>query len=135
MYELFLHDDAERDLEDLWRTDPTAAAEIQVLLEQIQADQYLLESLTIHDFGSAHRDRFHVSKWVSQWKQRRDLWRLKLWSLEDQGIRYRIVYAYIPGTRKYYVLGIVHRTFNYDESSPYTKRILDAYRDLPRSRV
>lgn len=78
MYELFLHDDAERDLEDLWRTDPTAAAEIQVLLEQIQADQYLLESLTIHDFGSARKGRFHVSKWVSQWKQRRDLWRLKL---------------------------------------------------------
>lgn len=93
---LFIHEDAVADLRALRRTELQAAARIAALLAELKGNPDLLDRLTQHDYGAYHSADFHVSKWQAQWRQGRDLWRLKMWDLEDQGLRYRIVYAFIP---------------------------------------
>ena len=130
MSRLFLHENAESDLEDLWDQAPQAAARITVLLEELEGNQDLLDRLSQHDFGASRLADFHVSKWVEQWKRGKNVWRLKVWDLENEGMRYRIVYAFVPGKGHYHVLGIVPREFNYDAGHHISRRILAAYEVL-----
>ena len=130
MLRLLVHQDAQRDLENLWDEAPVAAARITVLLEELEGNPDLLDRLTQHDFGAYGLDRFHVSKWFAQWNAGKNLWRLKVWDLEDRGLRYRVVYAFMPRQQHYSVLGIVPRGFNYELSHELTRRILAAYKDL-----
>ncbi len=131
MYALFIHDDAKADLLALWEREPRTAGRILALLEQLEVDPDLLDCLTVHDYGAHSSEDFHVSKWLEQWRKGRDLWRLKIWDLEEQGIRYRIVYAFVPVKRQYQVLAITPRKeFNYDESDTISQRILRAYEEL-----
>lgn len=130
MIALFVHDDATADLEALWETEPQAAARIAGLLEQLEGDSDLLDRLTQHDYGAHHSADFHVSKWQEHWRKGRDLWRLKVWNLEDKGLRYRIVYAFKPQKQHYHVLAIAPREFDYDSNHPISQRILRAYQEL-----
>ncbi len=100
------------------------------MLEELEGNPDLLDRLTQHDFGAYGSGRFHVSKWFAQWNTGKNLWRLKVWDLEDQGLRYRVVYAFIPRQQDYSVLGIVPREFNYEPGHELTRRILAAYEDL-----
>ena len=100
------------------------------LLQELSADEALIGMLTAHEFGSDRRVPFQVSRWQEYWRRGRDLWRLKFWELEDQGIPYRVIYALKRGTGNHYVLAIVSRDFNYDPSHLITQRILRAYDEL-----
>lgn len=130
MIALFVHDDAKADLLALRDSEPQAAGRILALLEQLEGDTDLLDRLTQHDYGTHHSADFQVSKWLEQWNRGRDLWRLKIWDLEDKGLRYRIVYAFQPRKQHYHVLAIAPREFNYDTSHPISQRILRAYEEL-----
>ena len=131
MFRLFVHNDAEDDLEALGESEPDAAARILVLLEELEVNQDLLDRLTQHDFGKDRwGDEFHVSKWVEQWRKGNDIWRLKIWDLENKGLQYRIIYAFIPHKRHYHVLAIAPRNFDYDPGHPLAQRIIDAYQEL-----
>jgi hypothetical protein len=78
MYTLTLHEDAENDLEILKQSNPVVAAEIIVLLQEIENDQYLLESLTIYNFGANRSAKFHIVSFWEHWKNGIDLWRIKV---------------------------------------------------------
>lgn len=111
-------------------TAPLAFDRIMALLQELQADEDLLDRLTQHDYGHSGTADFHVSKWLEQWNKGKDLWRLKIWDLEDKGLHYRIVYAFMPRKQHYHVLAIVPRDFNYDPDHPLSQRIFSAYDDL-----
>ena len=130
MLKIYIHDDAKQDLSKLWDKDPGATGRILAFLEQLEGDADLLDRLTQHDFGVSGTHDFHISKWYQQWNRGKDLWRLKLWDLEDKGLRYRIIYAFIPRQKNYHILAIAPREFNYDPEHPITKRILSAYEGL-----
>lgn len=136
MRSIVLHRGAQADLEALWDEDSDAAAAIYALLQEVKGNQALLDVLTTHDFGAHGTNRFHVSEWTAEQRKGRNLWRLKIWELEDQGIRYRVVYAFDPRLHRHFVLGIVDRDFNYDESDSRAQRILAAYDrlDIPKYR-
>jgi len=127
---LFIHKDAIADLSALRQKELKAAARIVALLEELKGNPDLLDRLTQHDYGAHQSADFHVSKWQAQWRQGRDLWRLKVWDLEDQGLRYRIVYAFIPQKQHYHILAIAPREFDYDSNHPISQRILRAYESL-----
>lgn len=99
-------------------------------MEELKGDPDLLDRLTQHDYGAHQSADFHVSKWQAQWRQGRDLWRLKIWDLEDQGLRYRVVYAFMPQKQHYHILAIAPREFDYDSNHPISRRILRAYTSL-----
>lgn len=130
MYRLFVHQDAEGDLEQLWASEPDVAARIVVLLEECEGSQDLLDRLTQHGFGAAGIDDINVSRWQERWQKGDNLWRVKVWDLEQQGLRYRIIYAFIPQKRHYHVLAVAPRSFNYDPRHPLYERILRAYEEL-----
>jgi len=127
---LLIHKDAEQDLDDLAIAQPKLAARLAVLLQEISADTRLIDMLTVHGFGLDERAPFDVSKWQAHWKEGRDLWRLKFWELEHQGLPYRVIYALKRGTGDHHVLAIVSRDFDYDPNHPTTRRLLQAYDDL-----
>ncbi len=130
MPRLLFHSDAEQDLDDLAASQPKLAARLVVLLAEVAADAELMSMLTAHGFGSDEREPFDVSRWQAHWRQGKDLWRLKFWELEHQGLPYRVIYALKRGTGDHYVLAVVSRDFNYDLNHPTTRRILQAYADL-----
>ena len=130
MPRLLIHSDAEHDLDALAVADPKLAARVAVLLAEVAADAGLMSMLTVHGFGSDQRATFDVSRWQAHWRQGKDLWRLKFWELEHQGLPYRVIYALKRGTGDHYVLAIVSRDFDYDLKHPTTRRILQAYADL-----
>jgi hypothetical protein len=122
--------DAEADLNQLAQSEHQLAARLHVLLKEVQADRELLDMLTVHDFGADGRELFHVSRWQEHWRQDKDIWRLKFWELEHQGLPYRVIYALKRGTGDHYVLAVAHRDFNYEPNHPTTQRILRAYEEL-----
>lgn len=133
-YSLALHADARNDLRALLQQQVPDAGRIAAVLEEIKNDQRLLDRLTEHRAGE--RDTalpFTVSRWEEQWQQRRNLWRLKIRADEWHFSIYRVVYAFDPRCHRYYVLGVVHRDFDYNQNDSRTQRILAAYEtlDLP----
>lgn len=130
MASLHTHNDATDDLEELWDEEPQAAARITAFLEELESNQDLLDRLTQHNFGAYHLEDFHVSKWFEHWNKGQDIWRLKIWDLEDVGLKYRIIYAFLPNNHQHHVLAIVHRDFDYETDHPITQRILEAYQQL-----
>lgn len=137
MFTLRIHENAGSDLEALFDGAEgdkgiKAAGRIVALLEEIENNPALLDSLTDHGYGANRDESYHVSKWQKHWRQGRDLWRLKAWDLETKGIQYRVPYAYLPGRQEYHVLGVICRQkLDYDDDdNPITRRILDSYEDL-----
>ena len=132
MYKISLHDDAKADLQTILDSDAVSARRIAAVLQEIEGNQDLLDCLTQHEYGRNHTAPFNVSKWLEFWKKNQDIWRLKIWDLEDKGLRYRIVYAYIRGKKDYRVLAIVPRSnINYDDpNDPLFERIHAAYKEL-----
>ena len=130
MPRLLFHREARQDLEVLAASQPKLAARLLVLLAEVAAVPDLLDMLTVHGFGSDEREPFDVSRWQAHWKEGKDLWRLKFWELEHQGLPYRVIYALKRGTGDHYVLAVVSRDFDYDPKHSTTRRILQAYADL-----
>ena len=131
MARLFIHNDAHYDLTvSVRERSVEAMAKIAALLEQLDADEDLLDRLTQHGFGNEGVDSFNVSQWFEQQRQGNNLWRLKDWDLERKGLKYRIIYAFIPQSHHYHILGILPREFNYEPNHDLTKRILGAYEEL-----
>ena len=133
MFFLHIHDHATDDLKNIHRKDRDVALRLAALIEQIRNDQDLLDRLTQDNYGQHQSADFHVIQWYAQQHKHkyRNLWRIKDWDLYNQGIQYRIVYAFIP-MDTYHILAIVHRKdLDYNnENKPITKRIIDDYDEL-----
>ena len=127
VYSILIARVAIQDLDEIASVHPEASDTIWALLEEVKANQSLLDSLTSHDYGAYKTEAYHVSVWGTQHAQGRNLWRLKIWELEELGEQYRVVYCLDPRFSRYYVLGVFHRDFNYDESDPRTLRVLASY--------
>lgn len=121
---LDIHEHAEADLERLWESDPDAAAAIEVVLEEMQADPRLIDKLTQHGnnpFGQA--SVVNVKLWVSARNKRGNLWRFRV--LNTPATKYRVVYGYHSQTRQVCVLAVAEKgvEFDYDTSSDLARRI------------
>lgn len=132
MFSLLIHMHAATDLRSLMRADREGAGRILALLEQIQADQRLLDRLTDHGFENK---AFNVSRYQAFYRKGYNLWRLKIWDLGNRLLPYRVIYAFHPvstvnRTPRYLVLGVIHREFDYEPDHPFTIRILDDYNAL-----
>lgn len=135
MYELIVGDDASDDLEEILAVNAPAAYRLAVFLQELEADQKLLEKLSWDQYGGKPHEpekgaTFSVSKVYSLYRKGKNIWRLRDFELSREGFEYRIIYAYIPSKDLYFVLAVVERAFDYDQSHPVTQRVLDAYQKL-----
>ena len=129
MYKLAIHQSAGGDLEALAQLPETAqvAAKVFELARELRANPSLLVNLLDHGYRTNEID---VSRFQAHWRRGKDLWRLKLWDLEDAGLRYRIIYAYDVRSYCFHLLAVAPREFDYDDQHPLTQRILRDYGDL-----
>ncbi|WP_165493853.1 hypothetical protein [Azotobacter chroococcum] len=143
MYEFIIHDDATGDLQDVLRTNRAAGLRLAKLLQQLQADQDLLDRLSQRDYGgSPARPRprnaiFNTGFWVAAQDNGMNLWRLRYFDELVEG--YRLIYAFLPPEDQYILLAIAEKAeyqaenderFNYELSHPLSVRITAAYRVL-----
>ena len=133
MYKLLIHTSAAGDLRVLSsgdRREKVVAARVLALVEQLNTDPPALLNLLDHGYGKLQTEAFDVSKFLEFWKKGKDLWRLKIWDLEYQGLRYRVIYAYVPTSHRFHILAVVHRDFDYDPSHAISQRILQDFDEL-----
>jgi mRNA-degrading endonuclease RelE of RelBE toxin-antitoxin system len=132
VHRLQVHANASRDLEGLRTRHPDVVREILVKLQEFKNDHQQLITLLDHEYGKGRSQDIHVSKWQEHWRNRRDLWRFKIWCLEKPNAGFRIIYAYVPDELTFYVLAVVEKPpFDYDdENDPLIQRILADYRDV-----
>lgn len=135
VYSIAVHAAAVGDLDQLYLVDEEAAADIEAFLEEAKLNQKTLDSLTINGYVCEEEPPFNVVELVELKRQKYILWRVRLLSLESNARDYRIVYAFNPTEMRYYVLGIIHRNFNYDANHEFTKRIVAAYDQLGIARI
>ena len=129
MFTLQISPGASSDIVELKKNSPNEAASIIAILQEIKGNQRLLDLLLVHELEeqlSSGLD-FNVSHWWEQYRVGKDLWRIRI--ITDNRIlsSHRIVYGYVRGQQEYVVLGVVHRSFNYDAQHPISKRILAEY--------
>lgn len=146
MFELIVHDDATDDLRGILASDRPSGLRLAKLLQQLKADQDLLDRLTQNNYGgrpSAPRPKnatFNTGMWLAAQDDDMNLWRLRPFHFEV--LDYRFIYAFFaPST--YIVLAIVEKAqhgdstderFNYELSHPISKRVQDAYRRIEDER-
>ena len=129
-YSMSIHEDAEKDLEALYEVDEKGAAGIDVFLEEAASSQTVLDHLLENRYRSYDAGfDFEVRRWESLWKHY-GLWRLRLFGFAGDAASYRVIYAFHGKQRRYYILGIVPRDFDYDPKHHFTQRIVNAYQAL-----
>ena len=127
VYSIVIATAAKQDLAEIAIDDPDTEAEIAAVLHELKGNQHLLDALTVKDYGLAREAPFHVDWWSAQQQKGRNLWRLKVWDLEDIGMQYRVVYALDPRISRYFILAVLHRDFDYDEKHPRVQQLLATY--------
>ncbi len=127
MPRVLLHRDATHDIGQLRRRQPGAVARLLAVLDEIATNPELVDRLTQADFGMYGTAPFHVSRWAGQQRQGRNLWRLKVWDLEQVGIHYRVVYAFEAATGDIYILGVTPRRHCNYTNDAFTRRVTACY--------
>ncbi len=127
-----VHPDAVTDLREIKQTDPAAAGQLVAFIQQLKADPSLKDKLLEHNFGADRAHEISVSKWISIYArvERLPVWRLKAWSMERQGLKYRLLYLYYWPDKTFWILGIAPReSIDYDDPShPLRLRIVKRIR-------
>ena len=124
-----IHPHAAQDLDRLWDNDPKAAAAIQAILEQLEADPNLIDKLTTYGNVPVGRGLINVKPWSSVGRES-SLWRFR--ALDTPGTNYRVGYGYSWRTRQICVLAIAtKKEFDYDNhESDFARRILADWRAI-----
>lgn len=113
-------------------------AEIMALLEEAENSSEFLEDL-LHDFygeGGAEDKifcKFGVKRilFFERENPPRDVWRFRIWRLENLGFQFRIFYTYFPKYRIFVLLGLSERTDDtYDPNSRHAGRMRHDYDEL-----
>lgn len=135
MPELIPHNDIVADIERLKAVDMRIVYRVRELINQLRADEMLLDDLLRDGFGGtparpAKGAIFNVRAWCTAQQKELNLWRIRDFSLSRMGFEYRIVYGVFPQTEQIFILGIVERDFDYELSHPISRRIVAAYRAI-----
>ena len=105
-------------------------------VEQLRSDQDYLERLLLDFYGEERGDRWRAPLGVRQVREfgvdrGRDIWRFKIWKLENSGLRFRFFYGYFPSARLLVVLAVDGRGDDtYDPASEMVRRICADYERL-----
>ncbi|MEY3881518.1 MAG: hypothetical protein RIQ94_2314 [Pseudomonadota bacterium] len=128
---IHIHDDATEDLKKILHANRDDAIKLLAFIEQLKADSNLIKKLLEHGFGDDKSELISVKKWLSVHKiERQPVWRLRAWNLEQQGLKYRLIYLFNWHDKSHYIMAIIHRgDFDYDDpNDPIRKRITQRIR-------
>ena len=117
------HKHAKEDLDKLWENNPAAAAEIQVLIEELQRDPDAIDKLTTRGDNNVGGATINVKDWKSM-RLKGNVWRFR--AIDTPATGYRVIYIYHWESRHLCFLAIADKdNFDYDNhSSELNKRII-----------
>lgn len=123
-----IHNSAAADLARLWGLDAAAAAEITVVLEELQSDPTIADQLNRYGDAQIGQHLLNVRRWQAA-KPHAPFWRFRV--LNTPATRYRVIYSHHLRNRQLCVLAIAHKDdFDYELDSDLGKRILSDWRSL-----
>lgn len=104
------------------------AAVIDAFLAELDENEVLLDRLCGWHYSQTADPAFDCQALAIFQKAGYNVYRLKVWSLEWAGKRYRIIYAYDTEYNEYRVLAIVKRSeYDYEADHHITKKIMAEY--------
>ena len=119
---------AEEDLEKLWEEDEAAAADIEVLLAELENGPEWLWRMTRPEGWSNYSvPLFDTRPFRALYKKGMDVFRIKPLDVGSLAKSYRVLYACDNRNDHIHVLAIVHRSFNYAQDHKITRRIRREY--------
>lgn len=127
MASLIVEPNAEADLDELYELNEDAAAIITVLLDDIYANDDLIEILCKNRSSRYKDPAFNNERFIELWNDGYTIFRLKIWDFDGALLDYRVLTAYDGRTDCTHVLGILHRDFAYDTSHPKVRRCISDY--------
>ena len=130
MHQIKIHKDAENDLKEISTDHPIEAAKSRAILQEAKTNPAVQDALLDHGFGDQKDEDFSVQRWQEFWRQRYNLWRLKVWACDRYYPQYRVIYAYDPQYQTFYILGVLNRDWDYRTDHERTQRIIDIYEGL-----
>jgi hypothetical protein len=114
---------AVRDLTELRRSDPSAAAEVIVVLQELNGCPDPTGLLTSHGNVTLGKHRLNIKGWVSARKNGANLSRLRI--LDSSATSYRVIYGYDWIARRIGVLAVRHKhEISYNLSDELERRIV-----------
>lgn len=143
MYEFIIHNDASSDIRGVIARDRAIGLRLFQAVQQLRADQDLLDRLTQTDWGgSPARPKpktatFNTGPWGAAQQANMNLWRLRFFEDDLEG--FRLIHAFFPAVNRYVLLAAVEKAefgaihderFNYELKHPVSLRIAKAYRAL-----
>lgn len=132
MTEFVLHDDVKDDLRRISVRSSAAVSRILAALEAAQDDEILLKNLHSANYRTYGNHDVDVKRWVLANGLGYALNRFRFFYLEENGFRYRIIYALDEEYDECHVLAVLHRDeINYDDpNDAFNRRIFSAYESL-----
>lgn len=126
LYTLTLDDDFKSDFK---RLPIEVQRKVATVLDEFKADPHVCQRFLKTGFMQLTELRVNTSKWYSQRDEGRKLYRFKVYELEQDGHRYRVLYGFIPKTLHFVFLGVCHRSeLDYDdENNQIHRRITATY--------
>lgn len=123
-------DSASDDIEAIYKEDSDSASIIVSILDEMDNDEELAETLTQHKYRDVQDPAYDVSRFHEFYRKGFNLYRLKCWDYEGSVVPYRVIYAYYRDS--IYVLAVVERgRLNYDDRhSEINQRIVRDYEQL-----
>lgn len=113
-----IHNDVVDDLKAIRATDPVVFGRLIALLQQLKADASWIDRLQDHGYDGDNLTPVSVKKWHGAWRIGLPLWRIKFWTLERDGLQYRVIYLYDWRDKNFYVMAVVPRNGSFDYDDP-----------------
>lgn len=128
-YTLHVCEEAESDLDDIYDIDEDAGATIEVFLQEVRGNQDMLDRLSSSNYRSYGDNDFDVKRWIEAWRTMA-VWRIRVYNCDGAAKNYRVIFTFHPIEKRYYILGVVPRDFDYDPNHQLSKRIASTYSEL-----
>lgn len=128
--QIFVGQGAGNDLDNLYLSDEDAAADIEVLLQELESGPEWLWKLSRPEgYRNYTTPCVDSTKFLELWNKGYNLFRLKVYNAPHVR-NYRILYACDFHTDTIHILAVVNRDFDYDPHHPIVKRVIADYNGL-----
>lgn len=127
MADLYVCEEADKELDALYEVDEDAAALIDVLLDELANDAATLEWLFRPQDHYEYEPPFEVKEFHEASRRGKNILILKVRSNEGKLLNYRVLVGFNSQIDRYHVLTVANRDISYDTSDALFTAVLERY--------
>lgn len=132
MPDFIFHDDVKLDFSRIATKSPTARGRILAALEAASEDETVLNNLESKCYRTYGDNDTEIKQWILARSLGYAIHRFRFFDLEENGYRYRVIYAFDDVHDECHILAILRRDeIDYDDpANEFNTRIFAAYKGL-----